>query len=114
MTLSHSLREMQARPERRSAEFWCSGRAYRAGVIICVLLVFFTSLVAAAHFHANELEGTDHACPLCALAHTGVAVNSIDGPVPVFTPSVIAEVPAITPHPVLLISSYYIRPPPTA
>lgn len=114
MTPSPGLRERTEFRERQSADHLRSAALYRAGVLICVLLVVFTGYVAATHFHTNDLEGTDHACSLCALAHAGVAVNSVVAPVPVFTPSFIAEAPAITAHSSVLIFSYYIRPPPLA
>lgn len=89
-----------------------SGLIYRAGALLCVLLVCLTSFVAVAHFHANDLGSTDRSCSLCALAHTGVALNNIATPAPIFVPSVPAETPAIVSHSFLPLSLYYIRPPP--
>ncbi len=93
---------------------WRSGLASRAGAWLCVLLVFLTSFVAVAHFHANDLGNTDHSCSLCALAHAGVAINNIAAPAPIFVPSILVETPAIVWHFFLPLSSNYIRPPPQA
>ncbi|HUK47742.1 MAG TPA: hypothetical protein VLW06_09125 [Terriglobales bacterium] len=87
---------------------------YRAAVILCISLVFLTSFVAVAHFHANDLNNPDHSCSLCALAHAGIAVNTAAAPAPVFSASMLAEIPAICQQSLLLVSSHYIRPPPQA
>lgn len=94
--------------------FDLSAAIYRAGALLCVVLVFLTSLVAVAHFHANDLDSVDHTCSLCALAHAGVAINSVGQPTPSFVPSILAETPAIASHSFLPLSSNYIRPPPQA
>jgi len=99
-------------PPDQERRFWRSGSAYRAGALFCVLLVFLTSFVAVVHFHSNDSAVPDHLCSLCALAHAGVAVNSVAAPAPVFTPTALAELPATTPHSLLSVSSHYIRPPP--
>jgi hypothetical protein len=80
--------------------------------LLCVLLVFLTSFVAVAHFHSSDLGSTDHSCSLCALAHAGVALNSVAAAAPVLAPTALAEVPAITAHSLPIISSHHIRPPP--
>jgi hypothetical protein len=85
---------------------------YRAGVVFCVLLVFLTSFVAVVHFHANDLKAADHSCSLCALAHAGIAISSAVVPSPVFAASRFVERPTISRQSLLLVSSYYIRPPP--
>jgi hypothetical protein len=111
MTAKPALREITTPPDRQR-RFWRSASVYRAGALFCVLLVFLTSFIAVAHFHANDSAVPDHACSLCALAHAGVAVNSVAAPAPVFSPTVLTELPATTPHSLLFVSSHYIRPPP--
>ena len=108
------LRKGTARPDLQGSESLRPAMACRGGVWLCVLLVFLTSFVAVAHFHPNNSESTDHSCSLCALAHAGVAVNKIVQPVPILTPSILAETPAITSHSFLVVASNYIRPPPQA
>ncbi len=100
-------------------QFWTDqserfGFAYRAGTLLCVLLVFLTSFVAVAHFHPSNSESPDRSCSLCALAHTGVIVNNVATPAPIFAPSILAEIPATVSPSFLSISSNYIRPPPQA
>jgi hypothetical protein len=90
------------------------GRLARAGALVCVLLVILTSYVAVVHFHANDSRAGDHSCALCALAHTGIASNTISTPAPVLVPSTLAEVPADTAYSSVPICSYCIRPPPEA
>jgi hypothetical protein len=85
---------------------------YRGLTLLCILLVFLTSFIAAAHFHPKDSGDTDRSCSLCALAHAGVAVSSVASPAPVFTPTAVTELPSASPRSLLLVSSYYIRPPP--
>lgn len=108
LTIEGSTRAAQ---ERR---FCGSGSLARAGALLCVLLVFLTSFVAVAHFHASDLGSTDHSCSLCALAHAGVALNDVAQPAPVFAPSTLAKTPDLTRHSFLPLLSNYIRPPPQA
>jgi hypothetical protein len=108
------LRDGTRGREPQSARFRHSGFVYRGGALLCVLLVFLTSFVAVAHFHPNNSEGADRSCSLCALAHAGIAVNNIVHPAPIFSPSILAETPAITSHSLLVVASNYIRPPPQA
>ena len=108
------LRDGTRGREPQSARFRHSGFAYRSGALLCVLLVFLTSFVAVAHFHPNNSESADRSCSLCALAHAGIAVNSVVQPAPILAPSILAETPAIASHSFLSVSSYYIRPPPQA
>lgn len=84
------------------------------GTLLCTVLVFITSFVALAHFHPNDSAAGDHSCSLCALAHTGIAANSIETPPPVFAPSTLAEIPASTTYSSFLVFANYIRPPPQA
>lgn len=91
-----------------------SGLLYRTGALICVLLVFLTSFVAVAHFHADQAGNADRSCSLCALAHVGIAINNVAAPAPIFVPSKLVETPAIVWHFFLPLSSNYIRPPPQA
>ncbi len=91
-----------------------NGLLYRAGTLLCVLLVFLTSFVAVVHFHPDEAGNTDRTCSLCALAHVGITINNIATPAPVFVPSKLIETPAIVWHFFLPLSSNYIRPPPQA
>jgi hypothetical protein len=98
----------------QNTHYWRFGVLERAGVLVCILLVLVTGSVAVAHFHPHDSGSADHSCSLCALAHTGVAVNSVAHPSPVFTRSIVTEGPAPTQHSLLLVSSHYIRPPPQA
>jgi hypothetical protein len=102
-----------SRPDQERI-FWGSGSLARAGALLCILLVFLASFVAVAHFHTNGSADTDHSCSLCALAHTGVAVNSVAALAPILAPSILAEIPALNSHSSLPISSNHIRPPPQA
>ena len=99
-------------PPAERHRFWGSGSLAGAGALLCVLLVFLTSFVAVAHFHSSDLGSTDPSCSLCALAHAGVALNSVAAAAPVQAPTALAEVPAITAHSLPIISSHHIRPPP--
>lgn len=112
MSPHFGLRESTTR-RNTATHFSCSELFRRAGVLVCILLVLLTGYVAVAHFHPND-SGVDHSCSLCALAHTGVAVNIIVHPSPVFSRSIVAESAAPAQHPLLLVSSHYIRPPPQA
>jgi len=91
---------------------WNAGPLCRAGVLVCVLLVILTGFVTVVHFHAKDSAGSDHSCALCALAHTGVASNTIAPPAPLFVPSTLVEIPASIPYSSLAVFSYHIRPPP--
>lgn len=84
------------------------------GALLCMVLVLVTSFVVLAHFHPNNSAANDHSCSLCALAHTGIAVNSIETPAPVFARSTLAEIPAGLTYSSLSFFSNYIRPPPQA
>jgi hypothetical protein len=108
------LRNGTARLDLQGAKFPRLAVAHRAGVWLCVLLVFLTSFVAVAHFHPNNSESADRSCSLCALAHAGIAVNSVVQPAPILAPSILAETPAIASHSFLVVASNYIRPPPQA
>jgi hypothetical protein len=108
------LRKGTAGPDLQGAKIPRLGVAYRGGVWLCVLLVFLTSFVAVAHFHPTNSESPDHSCSLCALAHAGIAVNSMVQPAPILAPSILAETPAIASHSFLVVASHYIRPPPQA
>jgi len=114
MKPSAILRKGTASPDLQGAKSPRFAAAYRGGVWLCVLLVFLTSFIAVAHFHPNNSESADHSCSLCALAHAGVAVNTIVQPAPILAPSILAETPAITSHSFLVVASNYIRPPPQA
>jgi len=94
---------------------WRAGPFARLGALLCVLLVLLIGFVSVVHFHAADLNASDHSCTLCALAHTGIASNPISPPAPVFAPSsTLAEVQAGTPYSSLPAFSYCIRPPPAA
>ncbi len=86
--------------------------ARRAGVLLCVLLIFFVGVVAAAHVHTRTAGLPDRSCSACALAHAGVAPVELSSPVPIFTGTALAETPTEVSHSLLVISSLYIRPPP--
>ena len=86
--------------------------ARRVGVLLCILLIFFVGVVAAAHVHARASALPDRSCSACALAHAGVAPVELTSPVPVFTGTALAETPTEVSHSLLVISSLYIRPPP--
>lgn len=94
--------------------FGGSGMLYRAGTLVCILLVFLTSFVGVAHFHANEAGNADRSCSLCALAHVGIAINNVATPAPIFAASALCETPAIVSRSFRPLSSNYIRPPPQA
>src|SRR3954468_10891972 len=99
---------------RQECTVWRSGLACRAGALLCVLLVLLTGFVAIAHVHANNSGSAERSCSLCALAHVGVAVNSVAQPAPIFAPSLLTKVPAVVSHSFSFTSSNYIRPPPQA
>jgi len=86
--------------------------ARRVGALLCILLIFFVGVVAAAHVHARAAGLPDRSCSACALAHAGVAPVELSSPVPVFTSTALAEIPAEVSHSLLVISSLHIRPPP--
>jgi hypothetical protein len=113
MSFHFGLRETTGGPDR-TARFSFPEMFRCAGVLVCVLLVLLTGFVAVAHFHANRSGSADRSCSLCALAHAGVAPNSISQPLPVFTRSSVAESAAPAQHSLLLVSSNFIRPPPHA
>jgi len=98
----------------QEGRFLGPGALARAGALLCVLLVFLTSFVSVAHFHANDAVNTDHSCSLCALAHVGIAINKVATPAPIFAPSILRETPAVLSHSFRALSSNYIRPPPQA
>src|SRR5436305_15152982 len=87
---------------------------FRAAAVLCVFLISITGFVAAVHFHADGAGTTDRACSVCALAHSGVAPVDIRTQIPVLTPTVMWEPFAEASHSLLLTSSNFIRPPPTA
>src|SRR5579884_4473391 len=82
MSFHFGLRETTGGPDR-TARFSFPEMFRCAGVLVCVLLVLLTGFVAVAHFHANRSGSADRSCSLCALAHAGVAPNSISQPLPV-------------------------------
>jgi hypothetical protein len=104
----------RARTPLSEINFGRSVMLYRAGTLVCILLVFLTSFVAVAHFHANESGNADRSCSLCALAHVGIAINNVVTPAPIFVPSVLRETPAVVSRSFRPLSSNYIRPPPQA
>jgi hypothetical protein len=86
--------------------------ARRVGVLLCILLIFFVGVVAAAHVHTRASALPDRSCSACALAHAGVAPVELSSPVPVFASTALAETPTEISRSLLFIPSLYIRPPP--
>ncbi len=64
--------------------------------LLCVLLVALTGFVQAVHSHANDSKLPSHECSLCSVAHAGVIGSAPYRPVPLFTRTLLAVLPATT------------------
>jgi hypothetical protein len=92
---------------------WSGKYAYGATAVLCVALLLLTGFTAAVHFHADALTPSDHPCSVCVHVHAGMVQVEARLTAPVFVPSTLIEFPANTLNSQLLVSSHYIRPPPT-
>jgi hypothetical protein len=94
------------------SDLWLEKWAYRALAVGCVLLIAFTGFVAAVHVHANTSAVPNHACSVCALAHSGVAPAVLASHLPVFARSALLHAPLESSASLHIVPSQFIRPPP--
>jgi len=111
-TAHHSRIDPDIKQMTRSSHPRGVSLAYRAGAMVCVLLVIFIGTVAAVHAHPDTAKNPEHSCSICALAHSGVVAVAISAPAPTIASSAVHVTPAAGLRSLLLISSLYIRPPP--
>jgi len=81
--------------------------------LICILLVLFVAVIQANHAHARKAKLSAHECSLCSVVHTGVLIKAAYQPMPTFVRSGLAPAAKTSSKLFLLVSSLYIRPPPS-
>ena len=84
----------------------------RIGALGCILLIFLVSLVSVTHVHPASSRAPEHSCSVCALIHSGLAPADPSAHLLVFESTALALLPAVKLAALVLISSFYIRPPP--
>ena len=85
----------------------------RAVAWVCVLLVLVFGVISVTHVHLNELKAANHSCSLCAVAHAGAIGSGIYYSAPVLASLAVLVTAENSPCVLRLVSSLYIRPPPS-
>ena len=97
------MSQHKARPSTRSA----------ALSLLCMLLILFAALAQANHVHTAKSNSPNHECSVCSVAHSTALARTVYRPIPVFVRSDLALRQAASSKSFLLVSSLYIRPPPS-
>ena len=81
--------------------------------LLCIVLILFAAVAQTNHFHTAKSNAPNHECSVCSVAHSTALVGATYQAVPVFVRSALALRQKASSNSFLLISSLYIRPPPS-
>jgi hypothetical protein len=81
--------------------------------LLCMLLILFAAFAQINHVHTGKSNSPNHECSVCSVAHSTALARATYQPVPVFVRSSLNPGRKISSKSFLLISSLYIRPPPS-
>lgn len=81
--------------------------------LLCILLILFAAVAQANHVHVGKANAPSHECSVCSVAHSAAQAKAAYLPIPIVVRSVLTLGHEVISKPFRLISSLYIRPPPT-
>jgi hypothetical protein len=85
----------------------------RALSLFCIVLLMLAALAQVNHVHPQNSKLADHSCSICSVAHGGLLIKGVHHPIPLFVSSMFARFTEESAKSCLVISSLYIRPPPS-
>jgi len=87
----------------------------RAGALslLGIVLILFAAVTQVNHVHTGKSTSQSHECSVCAVAHSTAQAKATYQPAPFFVHSALPLRQEVSSKSFLLISSQYIRPPPS-
>jgi hypothetical protein len=92
----------------------CQSAMARVLSLLCIFLVTLVPRYTRVTYTQKIPTLANHSCSICGITHDGFLVKGVFQPIPVFAPVVFVGVSDETPKSLLVTSSIYIRPPPSA
>ncbi len=78
-----------------------------------MVLILFAAVAQTNHVHTAKSNSPNHECSVCSVAHSTALARMTYHPVPIFVRAALSLRQTASSKSFLLISSLYIRPPPS-